>query len=103
MRWIALVFVLCAGCRAAKFALLPPMNNPGSSRDPDLTRPLVETAPAPYSSAESAPGRAPDDPVEVGPIAGALSASAVLLFLLGGAAPAVGLVGTFEENDVAAP
>lgn len=102
MRWIVLLLVIGAGCRAAAFALLPPINNPGSSRDPDRTRPLVESyEPPPYSTKESSPGRPPDDPIQVGPIAGAVSASSLLLFLLSGAAPLLGVHGTFEENDVA--
>ena len=103
-RWLVLLLVVGAGCRAAKYALLPGMNNPGSSRDPDRTRPLVENyEPPPYSTKEAAPGRAPDDPVEIGPIAAGTSASTVLLFLLGGAAPLVGVFGTFEENDLSRP
>ncbi len=101
--WIALL-VVCVGCRAAKFALLPSINSPGSSRDPDRTRPLVENdQPAPYTTTESAPGRAPDDPVELGPVAGGVTTSAALLWLLGGAAPFLGVFGTFEENDLARP
>ncbi|MBA3454332.1 MAG: hypothetical protein H0T42_14665 [Deltaproteobacteria bacterium] len=102
VRRIALLLVLCAGCRVAKLALLPPINSPGSSSDPDRTRGLVETyEPPPWSRTESSPGRPPDDPVPVGPIAGATSASATLLFLLSGAAPLIGVYGTFEENDLA--
>ena len=102
MRWIALLLAICAGCRTGRLALLPRLHDPGSSRDPDLTRPLVESyEPPQYSTKESSPGRAPDDPIEVGPIAGATTAATVLLFLLSGAAPLIGVYGTFEENDVA--
>lgn len=102
-RWLALMLVVAAGCRVARYALLPPINS--SSRDPDRTRPLVENyEPPPYSTRESAPGRAPDDPIEIpvpgGSIAGGVSAAAALLFLLGGAAPLIGVFGEFEENDL---
>jgi hypothetical protein len=82
---------------------MPSINNPGSSRDPDPTRPLVENAPSPYSSTEQAPGTAPQDPLPIGPIAGGVSAATALLVLLGGAAPLIGVFGTFEENDLARP
>ena len=105
-RWLALVLVVGAGCRVAKYALLPPINSPGSSRDPDRTRPLVESyEPPPYSTRESAPGRPADDPVEIpipgGVIAVGTTAATALLFLLGGAAPLIGVFGEFEENDLA--
>jgi len=102
VRRIVLLLVLCVGCRAARYALVPGMNSPGSTRDPDRTRPLAETYEAPpWSTTESEPGRPAADPLPIGPVAGGVTAATALLFLLGGAAPLIGVFGELEENDLA--
>ncbi|MDQ3370480.1 MAG: hypothetical protein M3680_34100 [Myxococcota bacterium] len=85
---------LCTGCLGpAKLALLPPIQS-GPTRDPDPTRPLVET---PSMPAEQGTTRSPP-PGTIGPVSVATSAASVLGWLLGGARPLIGIHGTFDEN-----
>ncbi|HEU0030701.1 MAG TPA: hypothetical protein VFQ53_08710 [Kofleriaceae bacterium] len=93
MRGLVIAIVL-AGCGPAKLALLP-MGTQQSPRDPDLTRPLVETpASSPHSEHQATRAPAASGPaVDAG-----VSAAAIASWLLGGAAPLVGIYGTFDEN-----
>ena len=99
MRLLLLGIALCAaaaGCRtAARIALLPPVQT--TARDPNPTRPLVETPQAPPWSEDH--GRAPRSPATIGPVDAAVSGAAVLTWLLGGAAPVIGVYGTFDETS----
>lgn len=83
----------CGG--TARFALLPGMRN--ASRDPNPTRPLVETPTAPPRSDHES--RSPRSPGVIGKVDAAVSGAAVLSWLLGGAAPLVGVYGTFDETS----
>jgi hypothetical protein len=93
--WLAAGLVM-GGCGGTtRFSLLPGMRN--SSRDPNPTRPLVETPTAPpRNDGES---RSPRSPGVIGKVDTAVSGAAVLSWLLGGAAPLVGVYGTFDETS----
>jgi hypothetical protein len=91
--WIAIS--AAAGCGGStRFALLPPLQT--SVRDPNPTRPLVETQVTPQKSDDG--GRSQRSPGVIGSIDTALSGAAVLSWLLGGAAPLIGVYGTFDET-----
>lgn len=89
--WIAIS--AAAGCGGTtRFALLPPVQM--SVRDPNPTRPLIETQVTPPKDA----GHTPRSSGVIGSIDAAVSGAAVLSWLLGGAAPLVGVYGTFDET-----
>ena len=92
--WLAVgaAGLACGG--TTRFSLLPPVH--ASSRDPNPTRPLVEPEVAPPRSEND--GRTPKSPGLIGNVDAAVSGSAVLSWLLGGAAPLVGIYGTFDET-----
>ena len=98
MKVMALAMLLSA-CGAAKYALLPGAQY--STRDPDLTRPLV---PSPGNEPRPENGKAPSKgtpgEIMIGPISATVTGAAVLGWLLGGAAPLIGIYGTFEENAI---
>jgi hypothetical protein len=99
VRLLALWVALCAaaaGCgTAARISLLPPVEL--SSRDPNPTRPLVETQVAPPRNEDD--GRPRRYQGMIGPVDAGVSSAAVLAWLLGGAAPLLGIYGTFEETS----
>lgn len=102
MKLVILAVVLSA-CSAAKYALLPGNAHYGT-RDPDLTRPLVPTpGTEPRPEAGKAPSKGTPGEIMVGPISATVTGVAVLGWLLGGAAPLVGLYGTFDENAIVDP
>jgi hypothetical protein len=91
--WIA-ICAAGAGCGGnTRFALLPPLQQ--SVRDPNPTRPLVETQVAPPRDED---GGRPRSAV-IGKVDAAVSGASVLVWLLGGAAPLVGAYGTFDETS----
>ena len=92
--WIA-ISAAAAGCGGTtRFALLPPLQT--SVRDPNPTRSFVETQVTPPKDAGD--GRSRRSPGVIGSIDAAVSGAAVLSWLLGGAAPLVGIYGTFDET-----
>lgn len=98
-----LLVMLVSACGTAKFALLPRAQY--NSRDPDLTRPLVPSPgnePRPEAGAAPSRGKSPGE-ILVGPISASVTGIAVLGWLLGGAAPLIGIYGTFDENAIADP
>jgi hypothetical protein len=96
---LVLLGSLACGCvRAAKLALLPPVMSQ-NARDPDLTRPLVAT-PSSAPAGEGGPSMATGS---VGPVGAGVTGATVLSWLLGGAAPLVGIYGTFDENALFDP
>jgi hypothetical protein len=101
MKLVVLAMVLSA-CGPAKFALLP--RGHYNSRDPDLTRPLVPTpGTEPRPEAGAAPSRGTPGEIMVGPVSASVTGAAVLGWLLGGAAPLIGLYGEFDENHLVDP
>jgi hypothetical protein len=91
--WIA-ICAAGAGCGGnTRFGLLPGIRQAG--RDPDPTRPLVETQVAPPRAEDGGRPRS----VVIGKVDVAVSGAAVLGWLLGGAAPLVGAYGTFDETS----
>ncbi len=100
---IVILAVLLSACGAAKYALLP--GNPQyGTRDPDLTRPLVPSpGNEPRPEAGAAPSRGTPGDIMIGPVSATVTGIAVLGWLLGGAAPLVGLYGTFDENTIVDP
>ena len=99
MKNLVVLAMLLTACGAAKYALLPRAQY--GTRDPDLTRPLVPSPgnePRPENGA--APSRGTPGEIMVGPISASVTGAAVLGWLLGGAAPLIGIYGTFEENDI---
>ena len=101
MKPVVLAMIL-SGCGAAKYALLP--RGSYNTRDPDLTRPLV---PSPGNlqrpEAGAAPSRSLPGDVSIGPVSLSVTGAAVLGWLLGGAAPLVGIYGEFDENHLVDP
>ncbi len=95
----AIVVVGVLGCIGTpRVGLLPPLNDPTRTRDPDPTRPLVETAPPSWTNEGAKPVAG-----ELGPVGAGVTASALLLWIFGGASPLLGIYGTFDENRLLEP
>jgi hypothetical protein len=94
MPWLVVLACAVGACGSSRLSLLPPISTQ-NPRDPDPTRPLVET-PANQPPREGYSERAAT--AKLGPLAAGPSAAAALVWLFSGKPPLIGLFGTFDEN-----